>query len=330
MADGAEYSIQPTTDPGSGAPVGGVPVGAAGPPARPLEEGGAPRLPVGPPPGAAGPAAGSGAAKPAALLRSLRAKRRLLASGAASLPQRPGPQSQPASWRSAGRRRLPRLLRHWPLLVAAVVPCLVLAGIGWWLWPQQPAGGPPHIAAGTVQADLVSPDSASRVAGTTLVAGAQSNRPNPPLTVSPSDCAVAAGPTTESVYGQAWTAFLSATYQDAGATGAHTVNQVIGVFPDSKKADAAFTTLTEGLSKCPSSTRTDQAGRTSKWTYKAHPPTEIAVAWTAAQDGSAHWACSHQARVNGASLVQVSVCQAGDSQPTAAKLADKLARKVSR
>lgn len=217
--------------------------------------------------------------------------------------------------------------------MAAVVPCLVLAGVGWWLWPQQPTSLPPHVAAGTVQADLVSPDSVSRLAGTTLVAGPQSNRPHAPLAVSPSECAVAAGPTTQSVYGQAWTAFLSATYQDAGATGAYTVNQVIGVFPDSEKTGAAFQTLTDGLTKCPSSTVTDQAGRTAKWAYTAHPPTEVAVAWTAAQDGAqdggAQWACHHQARVKGTSLVQVAVCQAGDGQPTTAKLADELTGKVS-
>ncbi|MFG3527435.1 sensor domain-containing protein [Streptomyces sp. NPDC047917] len=210
------------------------------------------------------------------------------------------------------------------------MPCLVLAGIGWWLWPTQPASGPPHIAAGTVQADLLSPDRVSRLAMTAVVAGAQSNRPHEPLTVSPAHCAVAAGPTTQSVYGQAWTAYVSATYKDAGATGAYTVNQVIGVFPDSEKANTAFSTLAKGLTACSSSTRTDQDGRTSKWTYKAQPSTQVAVAWTAAQHGDADWACSHQARVNGTSLVQVSVCQAGDAQPAVARVTDELARRVGR
>ncbi|MGW3167908.1 sensor domain-containing protein, partial [Streptomyces sp. NPDC001142] len=260
------------------------------------------------------------------LLRSLRVRRPRPASNVVASPRQPALQPVP----SPSGRGVARLLRHWQLLAAAVVPCLILAGIGWWFWPQQPTSGPPHIVAGTVQADLLGPDSVSRVAGTTVVAGAQSNRPHDPLTVSPSACAVAAGPTTQSVYGQVWTAFVSATYKDAGATGAYTVNQVIGVFPDSAKADAAFATLTKGLNACSSSTRTDQDGRTSKWMYKAQPSTQVAVAWTAAQDGNANWACSHQARVNGTSLVQVTVCQAGDGQPTAAKLADKLTRKVSR
>ncbi|MFJ1707410.1 sensor domain-containing protein [Kitasatospora sp. NPDC088346] len=226
-------------------------------------------------------------------------------------------------------RRRVRALRHWRLLLAAVVPCLVLAGIGWWVWPQQPTGLPPHIAEGTVQADLLGPDSVSRLAGTTLVPGPQSNRPHAPLTVAPSECAVAAGPTTQSVYGQAWKAFLSATYQDAGGSGAYTVNQVIGVFPDGEKAAAAFRTLTDGLTKCPSSTVTDQAGRTAKWAYTARAPFTVVVAWKAAQDSAANWACYHQARVTGTSLVQVAVCQAGDGAPTTSRIADELAGKVT-
>lgn len=222
-----------------------------------------------------------------------------------------------------------RVLRHWKLLLAAVVPCLVLAGIGWWAWPRQPSDLPLHVAAGTVEADLLTSDDVSRLAGTTLVSGPRSNRPATPVTVSPSNCAVVAGPTTQSVYGNAWTAFLSATYRDAGNTGAYTVNQVIGVFPDGEKAGAAFRTLTAGLTECSTSTRTDQAGRASTWAYQAEPPTEVAVAWTAAQDGSTNWACHRQARLKGASLVQVAVCQAGDGQPTTAKLAEALTGKVS-
>lgn len=222
-----------------------------------------------------------------------------------------------------------RALRHWRLLLVAVVPCLVLAGVGWWAWPRQPTALPPHIVAGTVQADLLTPDSVSRLVGTTLVSGPRSNQPHAPVTVSPSNCAVAVGPVTQSVYGRAWTAFLSATYQDAGGTGAYTVNQVIGVFPDSGKAGAAFRTLTAGLTRCPSSTRTDQAGRTSKWAYTAEPPTPVAVVWTAAQEGGAGWACYHQARLKGTSLVQVAVCEAGDGQPATTKLADALTGQVS-
>ncbi|MGV9266858.1 sensor domain-containing protein [Kitasatospora sp. NPDC003701] len=221
------------------------------------------------------------------------------------------------------------MLRHWPLLVAAFLPCLVLAGIGWWVWPQQPTGLAPHVAAGTVQAQLLSADSVSRLAGTTVVAGPRSDRPHAPLDAAPSECAVAAGPTTQAVYGQAWKAFLSATDQDSARTGGYTVNQVLGVFPEAEKAGAAFQTLTEGLAKCPSATVTGQAGRSSKWVYTVRPTTEVAVAWTAAQDGSAGWACYHQAWVKGTSLVQVSVCQAGDGEATSWKVADELTKKVT-
>ena len=314
MGKDAEYVNSSTADLGGGGPSGAVPTG-------PLGEGSSP------PPGPGGATAGSETSRRGGLLRSLRVKRPRPATGLVASPRQPAPQPVPSQ--TASGRGIARLPRHWQLLVAAVVPCLVLAAIGWWLWPQQPAEGPPHIAAGTVEADLLSPDSVSRVAGTTVVAGAQSNRPHAPLTVSPSACAVAAGPTTQSVYGQAWTAFVSATYKDAGATGAYTVNQVIGVFPDSKNAKAAFSTLSKGLNACSSSTRTDQADRTAKWTYTAQPDAQVAVSWTAAQGGSANWACSHQARVSGTSLVQVSVCQAGDGRPAVSNLADKLARKVS-
>ncbi|PBC69953.1 PknH-like protein [Streptomyces sp. TLI_235] len=144
-----------------------------------------------------------------------------------------------------------------------------------------------------------------------------------------SECAVAAGPTTQSVYGEAWTAFLSATYQDTGGGGAYTVNQVIGVFPDTGKAAVAFRTLTDGLTKCAFSTVTDQACRTAKLAYTAHPPYEVVVAWKAAQAGAANWACYHQARVRSTSLVQVAVCQAGDDAPTTSKITDELAGKVA-
>ncbi|WP_371619428.1 sensor domain-containing protein [Streptomyces sp. NBC_00454] len=244
----------------------------------------------------------------------------------------PGAQPPAASVTPPAARPARRgvgVLRHWRLLVAAVVPCLLLAGIGWWFWPRQPTGLPPHIAEGTVQADLLSADGVSKLAGTTVVAGPQSNRPHAPLAVTPSECAVAAGPTTQSVYGQAWKAFLSATYQDAAGSGSYTVNQVIGVFPDSEKATAAFRTLADGLTKCPSSTLTDQAGRTSKWAYTVHAPFAVVVTWKATQDGAKGWACYHQARVKATSLVQVAVCQAGDGASTTSKIADELSGKVT-
>ncbi|MEV4615481.1 sensor domain-containing protein [Kitasatospora sp. NPDC049258] len=270
--------------------------------------------------GRSGPAAAPAPSRPAPATPS---------AAAPSVPGQPGagPGTQPAT---AGRgTRRGTGVRHWQLLVAAVVPCLGLTGIGWWVWPQQPTGLPPHVAAGTVQADLLSADSVSRLAGTTVVAGPQSDRPHTALNVAPSDCAIAAGPTTQSVFGQGWKAFLSATYQDAGGTGAYTVNQTFGVFPDTDTAGTAFQRLTDGLSTCPSATVANQSGRSSKWAYTARPAAENALVWAAAQEGAAGWACVHQARVKGATLVQVAVCQEGDGTSTASKITDELAGKVT-
>ncbi|MFG2732453.1 sensor domain-containing protein [Streptomyces canus] len=224
------------------------------------------------------------------------------------------------------KRLLPAGRRGWVAL--GVVACLAVAGIGWALWPRQEKVIPLRLVTGTVQADLLTPDSVSKLARTTLVSGPRSNQPHAPITVSPSGCAVSVGPSTESVYGHTWSAFVSATYQDTGGTGAYTVNQVIGVFPDRRKAGAAFKTLTAGLTRCPSSTRTDQVGRTSKWDYTADPASQVAVAWTATQRGGGGWACYHQARLKGMSLLQVTVCEAGDGQLVTSKLADALSGKV--
>lgn len=239
----------------------------------------------------------------------------------------PAPGNGLARAFGAVKRLLPTGRRGWVAL--GVVVCLAVAGIGWALWPRQEKEIPLRLVTGTVQADLLTPESVSRLARTTLVSGPRSNQPHAPITVSPSNCAVAVGPSTESVYGHGWSAFVSATYQDTGGTGAYTVNQVIGVFPDRGKAGAAFKTLTAGLTRCPSSTRTDQAGRTSKWDYTTNPATQVAVAWTAAQSGGAGWACYHQARLKGMSLLQVTVCEAGDGRLVTSKLADALSGKVS-
>jgi hypothetical protein len=210
-----------------------------------------------------------------------------------------------------------------------VLPCLTLAGIGWWYWPGEPAPVPLHLVEGTVNATLLTPDEASRLAGTTLVSGPRSNQPPAAMTASASKCAVAVGPATQSVYGHEWTAFLSATYQDAGGSGAYAVNQVIGVFPDSTKARAAFQTLTTGLARCTSATRTDEAGRTTTWSYTAYPATPAAVVWTATQNAGAGWACYRQAHLKGTSLIQVGVCEAGNGKPAASKIAEALSGKVT-
>lgn len=219
---------------------------------------------------------------------------------------------------------------RWRWVAVGLTACLVLAvGIGWAVWPGQPATPPLHLVSGTVQADLLTPDQVSKLARVSVVSGPRSSEPPAAVAASPAKCAVAAGPATQSVYGHSWTAFLSSTDGDAEGTGDYTVNQVIGVFPDAAKAAAAFRTLAGGLTECPDSTTTGQAGRTAKWAYQAYPATEVAVAWSATEAASGGWACYHQARLQGAVLFQVSICEAGDGQPTVTKIADALGRKVS-
>lgn len=236
-------------------------------------------------------------------------------------PRPPGP---PGRW----RRLLPS--GHWRWLIAgAVASCLVTIGVAWAIWPSQPAAVPLQLVNGTVQADLLTPAQVSQVAGVTVVSGPRADQVPAAVSVTPSTCAAAAGPATTSVYGHSWTGFLSATYEDADGSGDYTVNQVVGVFPSTGYANAAFKTLTGGLSQCKSSTTTGQAGRTTKWNYSSYPATPVAVAWSASQANSGGWACYHQARVQGSALIQVAVCEGGNGQPAVSVIADAIGQKVS-
>lgn len=245
-----------------------------------------------------------------------------------------GWQRRIRSTRLSGLRRLvPAGPLRW--IIPGVAACLVLAGVLWAVWPggggsQSASAVPPHLVSGTVQADVLTPDTVSKLAGTQVVAGRTSNQPPVAVSASPAKCAVMAGPATQSVYGHSWSAFLSATYQDAGGTGDYTVSQVIGIFPDTAKAGAAAKILANGLSvaKCTSAVTKDHAGRATKWSYTIYPITPIAAAWTATQNAGAGWACYHQARLKGTALLQVAICEEGDGQPAASALADALAGKV--
>ncbi|MFE7526645.1 sensor domain-containing protein [Kitasatospora sp. NPDC057542] len=212
-------------------------------------------------------------------------------------------------------------------VAAAVCAGLAVAG-GWW-WLRALEGGDLHVAAGTVQADLLVPDEVSRLAGTTLVAGPRGSEPPEAVAVAPAGCAVAAGPATRSVYGHEWTAFLSATYQDAAGAGDHTVTQVIGVYPDEGKASAAFRRLDEGLRGCPAAVRTDPDGSASTWSYRTDTVTPDTIGWTATQDAGDGWACHRQARLKGRTVLQVALCSAGDGRPAVARIADRIAGQVT-
>lgn len=239
---------------------------------------------------------------------------------------------------AANGRRFPRLARtgrrlpsgRWRWLVAGVVACLALAGVGWAVWPSQPATPSLHLVAGTVQADLLTPDQVSRLSGVTVVSGPGSGEPPAAISAGPARCAPVAGPATQAVYGHSWTAFLSATDEVADGSGDYTVNQVVGVFPNSAKAAAAFRALAGGVARCPSAQIKGRAGQSTAWAYTSYPATSVAVAWTATQAGGNGWACYHQAQVSGTALVQAAVCEAGDGGPAASALANALAGRVSK
>src|SRR5437879_1880171 len=71
-----------------------------------------------------------------------------------------------------------------------------------------------HLVPGTLQTSFVSLDGVSAAVGVTLESSTGSSQPPAPLPSDPASCAVAVGPSTQSVYGPGWTVFGSVTYQD--------------------------------------------------------------------------------------------------------------------
>lgn len=222
-----------------------------------------------------------------------------------------------------------RLTGFWQWLAPVIATVLVMAGVGWAIWPSQPGPVPLHLTAGTVQADLLTPAQVSRIAGTTVVSELGSSQPPPALSVAPAKCAAVAGPATQSVYGHAWSAFQSATDQDSMNSGDYTVSQAVGLFPGGAAASTAFRTLASGLAECSSSTTRPQDGQKTAWTYKAAPAGANAVSWTATQTGGLGWTCDHQVQLKGNAVVQAAVCEYGDGRSTVAALATALSGKVS-
>lgn len=242
----------------------------------------------------------------------------------------PQPPPQPAgppapTWPGP---KTPRDYPHW-FLPAIIGVCVVLvAGATWLAWPTS-SGPSNHLVAGTVQATVLSADEVSSLAGTTVIPASSASVPPAPLTADKPACVVSVGPATQAVYGRTWTGFLSVTYQDVARKGSITVTQVAAVFPNADGATAAFKTLTGGLGGCPSSSVTDRSGRATQWQYKVGTQAPASVSWTATENGaSSGWACHHQARVTGTSLLQVAVCDAGNGDAIAAKVADQFAARV--
>jgi hypothetical protein len=239
----------------------------------------------------------------------------------------PGPYGPPPAQFPPGPPPKPR--RPFPrwLLPAALGFCIVVAGVAWWAWPTSSTPAT-HIAAGTVQATVLSADDVSRITGTTVVSASTVSQPPPPLSADQPGCTVAVGPTTQSVYGNAWTAFLSVTYQDSARKGTFTVNQVAAVFPSADRASAAFKTLSDGLKDCQTAVVTDRGGRATQWHYALGTQDPASLGWTATQDAGNGWACHHQARLTGSSLLQSSVCEAGNGEPAAIAVANRFVAQV--
>ncbi|MBS2553592.1 sensor domain-containing protein, partial [Catenulispora sp. NL8] len=221
------------------------------------------------------------------------------------------------------------------VLIIGLVVVVVLGGSGltWALWPSKSkapvVSSPEHVVPGTLQASILTPDDVSKAVGTTVIAGSAVNQPPAALTADPASCAMAVGPATVSGYTKGWTVFYSTTYQDSGGTGDYTVTQTIGDYGDPGQAGAVFQALGQGVAACPSATRTDQNKNTVKWNYSVEANTPNQLAWTAAQDAGGGWACYRQARLKGAAVLQVAICEGGDGKTAAAKVADAFEAKVS-
>jgi hypothetical protein len=235
------------------------------------------------------------------------------------------PPGAPPTWpkqpdpAAAGRRK-----KRW-LLVAAVVGLVVVVGVGWLVWPKP---GPPKPVPGTGQAIVLAQDEVSAAVGATLRSEAGVSEPARTLTVDPTTCEVAAGPTTQSVYTSGWTVFWSVTDQDLDDVAEHSVTQALGVYPDQERAGAVFRNLADGVAKCKWALRSDADQDSTKWDYKVSAGTPDALSWTATQDDADGWTCYREARLRQNAVLQVAVCQAGDGRPAAAKIADQLAARV--
>ncbi|GAA2832476.1 sensor domain-containing protein [Crossiella cryophila] len=184
---------------------------------------------------------------------------------------------------------------------------------------------------GTVQASVLPAEEVSKALGQTLRSQHGTSEPPPALSADPLECAVAVGPATQAVYANGWTSFGSVTYQDSDTQADHTVTQVIGLYPTSDDASQVFATVSNGIANCPTAVRAGGAAghRASQWNYELHTATAEAVSWVATQDAGDGWACHRQARLKGRAVLQVAVCQAGDSRQVAGTIADQLAARVS-
>ncbi|MER5615420.1 sensor domain-containing protein [Streptomyces sp. NPDC002215] len=211
--------------------------------------------------------------------------------------------------------------------LAAVLAALV-AGLVWWQWPSDADGGLAPVA-GTVQAAVLSSKEVSVAVGDTLNSETRASRPAGPLQADPPGCSVAVGPATMVVYEGGWTAFLTVVHQDSVAAPERTATQTVGRYATADQARSAFENLSEGIGACKNAVRTAPHGGTaSKWTYQVEGSTSGTLQWTAAQDQAGGWSCYREARLKSSTLLQVSVCGAGDGRTAAHSIANQIAGRV--
>lgn len=203
-------------------------------------------------------------------------------------------------------------------VVAGVVATTIAA---WAMWPE---GG---AFPGTIGDEVLSPQKASEVVGATLLAAESIDAPPEPLAAEPEECAVAIGPATRAVYGDNWTEFYSATYQDAEDVADHVVVQVIGRYADEERAREALTTLSDGISECSHATSGEDLTQAT-WVYEKDESTPTTTAWSSLFVGGAPWTCHRVAQVEGAMVLQTAVCGRGEVKPASKELAALLADSV--
>ncbi|MEV5833587.1 sensor domain-containing protein [Nocardia sp. NPDC052112] len=188
-----------------------------------------------------------------------------------------------------------------------------------------------NYAPGSIDAALVSMRDAGAEVGSPLWFRVDDTKPVAVQPVTPPECQTIAGPASDSVYGNAWTQFRLATFQETSNTWDHSLTQAVGRYENSDRAREAFTKLSDALTACgDKEVAVLGSGEVadSRWRNHADARTADTLRWNAEQLDAPTWRCFREARLKQSVLLQVALCQAGNGQPAAAVIADKLASKL--
>lgn len=179
---------------------------------------------------------------------------------------------------------------------------------------------------------MVNAKQAGKIVGADLGNTTRDGAPPPPIEVDPSDCGVAAGPSTRSVYTDGWTQYHLVTMREASDYWDHSITQTAGKYADEASASRVFDALNAGLKECvgPNAAVTDVLDdATSEWTFSVDSAETAALRWVATQADGNDWSCFRDARLVRSWVVQVAVCQAGNGRPAATAIAERLSKNVS-